>query len=191
MKLLFHSCCAPCSIQCVEALAADKFSLELFWFNPNIHPYTEYRSRLDSLRDFAKQKNLPCIIEGDYGLRMFLQGNGEWGIGSDELEKVSGSKRCEFCYRLRLEKAASYAVAQGYEAFSTTLLISPYQDHELIKRTGEEMAALYGIDFFYRDFRPLFRDGQNMARSAGYYMQKYCGCVFSEEERYLAGKGRL
>ncbi|WP_461249056.1 epoxyqueuosine reductase QueH, partial [Treponema sp. R6D11] len=86
---------------------------------------------------------------------------------------------------MRLEKTASFAKQEGFSAFSTTLLVSPHQDHEEIKRSGEEMAEKYGVEFFYSDFRPHFREGQAQARAAGFYMQKYCGCVFSEEERYL------
>ena len=73
----------------------------------------------------------------------------------------------------------------GYDAFTTTLLVSPYQNHELLIKVAEEMAKKYGVEFLYRDFRQGFREGQSEARALGLYMQKYCGCVFSEEERYL------
>ena len=178
MKLLLHSCCAPCSIQSVESLIADGILPDLFWFNPNIHPYTEYHSRLDSLRVFAEDKKLSLIIEDD-----------QQPQSPAPSPQFPLTQRCAFCYRLRFEKTASYAAERGYDAFSTTLLISPYQNHELIKQTGEEMAALYGIEFLYKDFRPRFREGQSQARVAGYYMQKYCGCIYSEEERYGASGG--
>ena len=90
----------------------------------------------------------------------------------------------QYCYRIRLEQAAKYAKENGYDAFTTTLLVSPYQDHETLQKVGEEMAEKYDIEFLYRDFRPGFREGQNEARELGLYMQKYCGCVFSEEDRY-------
>ena len=179
MKLLLQTCCAPCSIRCVDALSAGGIQPDLFLFNPNIHPYTEYRSRLDSLCGFVDGKKLSLTVEGEYGLRSFI-GAVENGM------KTDATQRCNFCYRLRLEKTARVAATRGYDAFSTTLLISPYQNHELIKQIGEEMSALYGLEFFYRDFRPHFREGQNQARAAGYYMQKYCGCIYSEEERYLS-----
>jgi predicted adenine nucleotide alpha hydrolase (AANH) superfamily ATPase len=182
MKLLLHTCCAPCSIQCVKALADEGVSPDLFWFNPNIHPYTEYRSRRDALRQFALDKKLPLVAEDEYGLRAFLK-------GVEAIDGNSSSGRCGFCYRLRLEKTSRLAVGKGYDAFSTTLLISPYQNHDLIRQTGEELAESSGGKLLYRDFRPLFREGQRQAREASYYMQKYCGCIFSEEERYLrAGK---
>ena len=165
-------------------MSTEGIAPDLYWYNPNIHPYTEYRSRLDSLRLFAEEKKLILIAEDEYGLRLFIK-------GVSEKEKASGGSpgeqsRCAYCYRLRLEKAAHFAAENGYDAFSTTLLISPYQNHELIQRIGEELAAKHGVEFLYRDFRPLFREGQSHARKAGYYMQKYCGCIYSEEERYLA-----
>lgn len=85
---------------------------------------------------------------------------------------------------MRLEQTAKYAKENGYDAFSTTLLISPYQNHEALKQIGEELAQKYNLIFLYRDFRPGFREGQNEARELGLYMQKYCGCIFSEEDRY-------
>ncbi len=72
----------------------------------------------------------------------------------------------------------------GYDSFSTTLLVSPYQNHKALKELGEKLAEKYGIEFVYRDFRLGFREGQSKARELGLYMQKYCGCVFSEEDRY-------
>jgi len=86
---------------------------------------------------------------------------------------------------MRLEKTARTALEKGYGAFSTTLLISPYQDHGLICHIAGEISAAEGIAFFYRDFRPRFKEGRRQAREMGFYMQKYCGCIFSEEERYL------
>ena len=186
MKLLLHACCAPCSIQCVEALAEEGLKPDLLWYNPNIHPYTEYRARRDSLRLFADEKKLQLLTEDEYGLRDFIRGVSsiEESSGQASDGRCAGC-RCAYCYRLRLEKAARLAAESGYDAFSTTLLISPYQKHELLRQIGEELAASYGIKFLYQDFRPRFRKGRNQAREAGYYMQKYCGCIYSEEERYL------
>jgi predicted adenine nucleotide alpha hydrolase (AANH) superfamily ATPase len=120
-------------------------------------------------------------------LRSFIKGVSRIEENSIE-ENPATNYRCAFCYRLRLEKTARYAAENGCDAFSTTLLISPYQNHELIKEIAGELAVLYKVQFLYRDFRPRFREGQREARKAGYYMQKYCGCIYSEEERYLGGK---
>jgi len=180
MKLLLHCCCAPCSVSCVGSLRAENIEPRLFWYNPNIHPYTEYKSRKDCLNEFAKSEKLALTSVEEYGLREFLN-----EVHSQDSDSISHPQRCKKCYRMRLEKTAFFAKQEGFSAFSTTLLISPYQDHEEIKRQGEETAEKYGVEFLYRDFRPLFREGQTNARAANMYMQKYCGCVFSEEERYL------
>ena len=84
----------------------------------------------------------------------------------------------------RLTETVRYAAKHGYGAFTTTLLVSPYQKHEELKQVCEELAALSGVEFLYRDFRAGFREGQAKARELGMYMQKYCGCIFSEEDRY-------
>jgi len=97
---------------------------------------------------------------------------------------ANGCDKCFECYKIRLDKTACFAAQNGYSAFSTTLLISLYQNHEKIKEICLEMAVKYNIDFLYRDFRSFFREGQAEAREKGMYMQKYCGCIFSEEERY-------
>jgi len=174
MRLLFHCCCAPCSVASVESLIAENITPTLFWYNPNIHPLTEYVSRRDALSAFSSDQKLPLVTIDEYGLELFLR---SIGAGTEKPE------RCSICYRLRLEKTAETAAKQGFDAFGTSLLISPYQQHETIRRAGEELAARYGVPFLYRDFRPLFRKGQASARALGLYMQKYCGCAFSEKER--------
>jgi len=160
MKLLFHCCCGPCAAGCIESLTADGVVPVLFWHNPNIHPLLEYQNRKDSLIAFAKNKSLQLEIIDET---------------KPPIEKNAG-KRCEICYRTRLEKTASYAAEHGFDTFSTSLFVSPYQQHDLIRSIGEKLAVQYGINFLYRDFRPFFRQGQAKARSLGLYMQKYCGC---------------
>jgi hypothetical protein len=177
MKLLLHCCCAPCSVSCVNTLSGEGIDLQLFWYNPNIHPFIEYKSRRDCLIEFANSENLTLINNDEYNLRFFLD-----EVLSEPDADPADSLRCERCYRIRLEKTASLAAQHGFKAFSTTLLISPYQKHEEIKKIGQKTADKYGIEFLYRDFRPFFREGQSAARAKNMYMQKYCGCVFSQEE---------
>ena len=174
MKLLMHTCCAPCSVYCIDELRSENIEPTVYWFNPNIHPYMEYKARRDTLKEYTKLIGVQAIFEENYGLREFCKNV------IDDLEN-----RCvKYCYRVRLEQTAKYAKENGYDTFSTTLLISPYQNHEALKQIGEEMAQKYDITFLYRDFRVGFREGQAKARELGLYMQKYCGCVFSEESRY-------
>ena len=185
MKLILHVCCAPCSIQCIQALAEEGIGPELLWYNPNINPYTEYCSRRDALKAFAESRALPLIEPRS---TLITENNNKTSCSSVS----SVVKNCASCYRLRLEKTARLAAIGGFDAFSSTLLISPYQNHELIKKIGEELAAEHGLEFLYRDFRGRFREGQRQARQAGYYMQKYCGCIHSQEESLMsqARRGR-
>ena len=173
MKTLLHICCAPCSVACIENLLANDIDLTGYWYNPNIHPFMEYKSRRDTLLDYAKQIDLPLIVNDDYGLREFVKSV------ADNIEN-----RCRFCYETRLNKTAELAAQNGFDSFSTTLLISPYQNHELIKQVAEKASEKHQIEFLYKDFRPKFREGQQIARDSQFYMQKYCGCIFSEEDRY-------
>ena len=172
MKLLLHTCCAPCLIGTLPFIKNFE-NFECYWSNINIHPYTEYKSRLDALADYTSANNINLIIKDDYGLREFTRSV------INNLED-----RCGFCYEARIKDCAEYAAANNFDSFGTTLLVSPYQNHEKIKQIGEKYAQLYNINFFYGDFRENFRAGQKQAREAGIYMQKYCGCIFSEEERY-------
>ena len=177
MKLLLHACCAPCANMPIESLRDEGIDVTGFWYNPNIHPFTEYRSRQNTLVDYAKTISLPLVVVDDYGLRTFVQ------AVADDIDS-----RCGYCYHCRMEETAKYAKENGFDAFTTTLLISPYQNHEILCQVGQEMGEKYGVTFLYRDFRPLFRGGQERARELELYMQKYCGCVFSEEDRYRKKK---
>ena len=144
-----------------------------FWYNPNIHPWKEYEARRDCLLAYAPTIEMQVIVDEDYGLRTFVE-----HVASDI------DHRCTYCYQHRLEETARYAAEHGYEAFTSTLLASLYQDHDGIKAAAEKYARQYGVEFLYRDFRPNFRAGNQRARELGFYMQKYCGCVFSEQDRY-------
>lgn len=180
MKTLLHICCAPCANRCIDVLRADGYELTGFWYNPNIHPFTEYRSRRNCVRDYAASVALPLLERDEYALRPFIR-----AVAPD----IAG--RCVKCYEMRLFAAAKAAAEGGFDSFTSSLFISPYQNHELMREVAERAAAEYGVSFLYRDFRPYFREGQARARELGLYMQKYCGCVFSEEERYLKPSKRI
>lgn len=173
MKLLMHTCCAPCSVYCIDKLREEKIEPTLYWYNPNIHPYTEYRARRDCLKDYAKSINVQAIFEENYGLDQFCQ---------EAIKDLKG--RCiNYCYPIRLQKTFEYAKKNGYDAVTTTLLYSIYQKHDFIKIYCEKLSKEYKIDFLYRDFREGFWEGHQKAHDLGLYMQKYCGCIFSEEEK--------
>ena len=169
-----HTCCAPCSVYCIDSLRAEGIEPTVFWFNPNIHPYMEYKARRDCLRDYIKSIGVKGIFMENYGLEEFCK------AVVDDIPN-----RCvNYCYRARIFQTAKYAREHEFEAFTTTLLVSLYQKHEELRKVCEEIAELSGVQFLYRDFRVGFREGQKKARELGLYMQKYCGCIFSEKERY-------
>ena len=173
MEVLLHCCCAPCSIYCIDSLRQEGIAPTALWYNPNIHPYQEYKARRDTLVAYAETIDLPLAVIEEYGLRDFVR-----SVAEDI------DHRCAHCYDIRLDRAARFAAENGFEAFTTTLLCSLYQDHDGIARAAEKYAKQYGVEFLYRDFRPNFRAGNQKARELGFYMQKYCGCVFSEADRY-------
>ncbi|MCL2800174.1 MAG: epoxyqueuosine reductase QueH [Treponema sp.] len=172
MKLLLHCCCAPCSISSVIALRGNGIEPHLFWYNQNIHPINEYESRRDCFLNFAKEEKLETSVIDEYSMEYFT-------------EAVCGKpeSRCFLCYRIRLEKTAAFAKENNFGAFTTTLLISPYQDHDAIVQISRECSAKYGVGFYYMDFRRFFKESQASARARGFYMQKYCGCTNSYEEK--------
>lgn len=174
MNILLHTCCAPCANQCIDVLQGDGMGVTAFWYNPNIHPFTEYRARRNCLREYAASISVPLLEQDQYALRPFIR---------EVAEDISG--RCVKCYEMRLFETARNAKEKGFDGFTSSLFISPYQNHDLMKEIAEKAAFTYEIPFVYRDFRPYFKAGQEKARELGFYMQKYCGCVFSEEERYL------
>ena len=173
MKTLLHICCAPCSIACIDTLRQEGIEPVGFWYNPNIHPFTEYKMRKNTLIEYAKSIDLKLEIENEYGLRRFIE-----GVYPDF------DHRCAFCYTLRFEETARYAAEHGFDQFTSTLFVSLYQNHALMREVAERAAEKYGVQYLHRDFSPRFREGQDEARELGLYMQKYCGCIFSEEDRY-------
>ena len=180
MKLFLHICCSPCLAFPLEQLTQEGIELTGFWYNPNIHPFTEYQKRLNSLKSFAQVKNLKVIYKDSYDLEDFFQKVlSQWFNNGENLDK-----RCQYCYEMRLSGTASEAKKQGFENFSTTLLVSPYQKHNLLKEVGEKVGKSFGVDFYYRDFRPGYYEGRKMAKEMNLYVQKYCGCIFSEKERF-------
>ena len=176
MKILVHICCGPCAVVFVNGLADIGIKPVLFWYNPNIHPFTEYKNRKESARKFAEFMGLKIDLNDYYGLREFTA-----GVVHNMDDK---DKRCSYCYSTRMEYTAKYAAQKGFDSFSTTLLASPYQDHKKINQYAEKFAKIYGIKFETQDFRQNYRAGKVKARDMELYMQKYCGCIFSEEERY-------
>ena len=178
MKILFHICCAPCAIYPYYRMKEEGLKPVGFFYNPNIHPFLEYKKRLDTLRDFSLRVGLEMKIRDSYELDEFLV-------------RVAGkgANRCEQCYRMRLEAAALEAKKGGYTVFTTSLLYSKFQKHDLIAAVGKEAASQQGIEFYYEDYRRGWREGIMESKAMGLYRQQYCGCIYSEAERY--GRGQV
>ena len=174
MKILLHICCANCAIYPLERIGEKGEEVVGYFFNPNIHPYQEYQKRLDALRQYSEKVGLEVIYRDEYLLEEFLK---------NVSHRIN--ERCRFCYSIRLEATAREAKDQGFDGFSTTLLQSTHQNHAQIKETGERMAQEVGIPFYYEDFRQGWRRGLEVSKSLGLYRQQYCGCIYSEKERFL------
>lgn len=182
MNLLLHMCCGPCACYPVEKLRADGHQLTGYFFNSNIHPYKEFRRRLTTAEEFAQKVNLPLIVDNKYQLREFLQ-------KALTIEKYTDglnldNRRCRMCYAWRLHEAALYAKEHGFDAFTSTLFVSPYQNHQMMKDVAEKISRAVNIPFYYEDFRPGYERGVDISLELELYRQPYCGCIFSEEERY-------
>lgn len=177
MKILLHICCANCAIYPLESIKNKGNEVIGYFFNPNIHPYQEYQKRLHTLKTYSEKVGLSVIYQDEYLLEEFLR-NVSYRV----------KERCQYCYSVRLEATARRAKNEGFDGFSTTLLQSTHQNHHLIKETGNRMAMEIGIPFYYEDFRTGWRKGLEVSKMMGLYRQQYCGCIYSEKERFLPEK---
>jgi hypothetical protein len=174
MRILLHICCANCAIFPFQRIQANKDEVVGFFFNPNIHPFQEYQKRLEALKVYSKTSGLKVIYRDEYLLEEFLR---------EVSHRVE--ERCAYCYSLRLEATAREAKENSFDAFSTTLLQSRHQNHVSIKETGERIGGEIGIPFYYEDFRPGWKKGVEISKAMGLYRQQYCGCIYSEKDRFL------
>ncbi len=178
--LLLHACCAPCSSYVLEYLS-NYFKITIFYYNPNIYPYEEYKKRYNEVLSLIK-KMAPadvCVVEADYD--------------NDEFEKFAkpmsnekeGGPRCFKCYGLRLRKTAEYAKENKFDYFTTTLSISPYKNADKLNEIGESLEKEYGIKYLYADFKKKngYKRSIELSKIYGLYRQDYCGCVYSKKEK--------
>ena len=173
-QLLLHLCCGPCAITTIAAALADGFAATGLFYNPNIHPLQEYFKRREGAAQVAERTGIPlrfCALE--YDPRLFLRA-------------VHGREedRCRHCYALRLERAAQTAKRHGFTHFGTSLLYSRRQRHEEIVETAKNAEKQTGVEFYYRDLRPTWQEGIDLSKDWGIYRQNYCGCIYSEAERF-------
>ena len=195
MEILMHMCCGPCSCYPTQKLRADGFEPVGYFFNPNIHPYKEWHQRLKTAREFAEKVSMKFFADNRYGLREFLNRTASV-VGSVDAEDTfkfgdGFHQRCKICYAWRLSEAARFAAENNFKVFTSTLFYSVHQNHELMKKIAEGVAKNFGVEFYYEDFRAGWQAGIDLSLELGLYRQNYCGCVFSEEERFSKEIKRL
>jgi epoxyqueuosine reductase len=173
MEILLHSCCAPCSIVPIERLRGEGATVHGFWFNPNIHPVTEYRKRRETLEAYSARIDLPMVWRDEYRLEEFMR-----------MVAFHEAERCRLCIQMRIEAAGQAAKEGKFGSFTTSLLYSKYQPHDLIAEIGEAVGKQVGVPFLYRDFRDMWREGVERSKAEQMYRQPYCGCIYSEKDRY-------
>lgn len=171
MRILLHTCCGPCMLPVAEKLLAEQHDVGTYFYNPNIHPRAEYERRLEAYQAAVKSLGLEMLPPPQYEPQAYFR-----AITFREEE------RCRLCYQLRLFEAALACRDDRFDAFTTTLLVSPYQDLDVIRGVGEAAAAAVEVKFHFEDFRPLFPRTREMAGKLDLYHQKYCGCLYSEIE---------
>jgi hypothetical protein len=172
-RILLHICCAPCATFTAQHLGARGAAVTGYWYNPNIQPYSEHEKRRGTLARYAEEVGLSVLWEPRYDTVSFLR----CVVGHE-----GPGERCALCYRLRLEQTASAAARGGFDLFSTTLLISPYQQVEAIRAIGEELSQCHGVSFYFENLRRGFSEHHRLAREHSLYQQRYCGCLYSEWE---------
>ncbi len=177
MKILLHICCAPCSIVSIDRLREEGHELHGFWYNPNVQPWTENEKRRTAVETYSSRVNLPVIWRNEYRLQEFLR-----------MVAFRETERCRLCFRMRLAAAANVAKRGKFDAFTTSLLYSKTQPHELLIEVAEAVGKEAGVPFLYRDFRPGWQEGIARSKQEGLYRQQYCGCIYSEKDRYIGGK---
>lgn len=194
MKVLLHTCCGPCLTGSRIPFEEEDIDITGLWYNPNIHPWTEYDRRLQTLQRYVYLEPMKMIFRDEYPLFSFIRGMlGQLPPctheGSYRMSEAQRASRCYFCYRTRLERTADKAANSGFDGFSTTMLISTHQDHGIIRKLGEEIGTDIGCDFIYKDLRKHWKDSIRLSKEKRMYRQPYCGCIFSEQERYTGQDG--
>jgi predicted adenine nucleotide alpha hydrolase (AANH) superfamily ATPase len=172
-SVLVHCCCAHCAAYTVEHWRRQGYELSALWYNPNIHPYMEHQARLEAMQSLANKQGFSLIATEGYDIIEYFK-------------RVTGheAQRCRYCFHLRLQKTAETALKLGFNAFTSSLLISPHQKHELLLEIGNKLAEEMGINFLYADLRKRYSDSRHITKPMALYRQQYCGCVYSEWERY-------
>ena len=179
MKMLMHICCAPCAVYPTGRLRDEGMDVMGFFYPHNIHPYAECVKRQETLQSYADKIDMRVIYQDGYDLEGFIQ-----NVAYRE------SSRCSYCYHDRLRSTALVARRGKFDYFTSTLLYSKFQKHDMIRNIGESVGKSVGVPFYYRDFRAGWKEGVENSKRLGLYRQNYCGCIYSEKERYFRPSGK-
>jgi len=174
MKVLLHICCANCAIYPIKTIRAEGLEVMGFFYRHNIHPYTECLRRQEALETYSGKIDLKVIYQESYDLEGFIR-----NVAFREAE------RCNYCYHDRLRSTALMASRGKFDYFTSTLLYSKHQKHDLIRTMGESIGKQVGVPFLYRDYREGWKEGIECSKKMGLYRQHYCGCIYSEKERFF------
>ncbi len=172
-KLLVHCCCVHCSAYTLNYWREQGFEVTAYWYNPNIHPFIEHQQRLDALKSLADKEGIHLVVAPGYEMDRYFQ-----AVAGHEID------RCQHCYRLRLGQVAEYARDHAYDAFTSSLFISPQQKHNQIIEVARSTEESTGVKFQYADLRKRYSDSRRLTKPLDLYRQQYCGCLYSEFERY-------
>jgi len=179
MKILVHVCCAPCAVYPFRVLQSRFDTVIGLWYNPNIHPYTEYCKRLEAVRQWSEVEGVRLIYEDDYDLRGFLR-----QVAFRE------ERRCFLCYHMRLQKAAVFARKGKFDYFTSTLILSPHQKQRELEDVARSLEQEYGVAPYLERPPGVWAKTRELSQEMGLYRQQYCGCVYSEMERFRHGPCR-
>jgi len=170
-SVLVHICCVHCSAYTLSFWQNQGYRVSAFWYNPNIHPSEEHRQRFNAVGALFERQPVELLVYPDYEPSKYFRRVAGGGPG-----------RCVNCFRLRLEKTAGEALRLGFQAFTSSLLISPQQQHEELIAIGDEIARQTGLVFLYSDLLRRYSDSRVMTKGMDLYRQHYCGCRYSRQE---------
>jgi hypothetical protein len=173
--MLVHICCSVDSHFFIEKLQQEFPDEKLvgFFYDPNIHPYSEYQLRLLDVERSCKKLGIE-LIEGEYDYEKWMD-----AVRGLEKEPEKGS-RCEVCFDRRFEVSAHKALELGETSMTTTLLVSPLKSQEQLIRSGEAFEASHGVKFIPFDYRKNngTADQGRVSKEQQLYRQDYCGCLY-------------
>ncbi|MEI6498830.1 MAG: epoxyqueuosine reductase QueH [bacterium] len=187
-KILAHACCAACASSVFAELKKENFDVTAYFYNPEIHGEAEYLRRLNDLEKYCTENAIPLIVP-EYNIQEFIEPILPYQTASS-IKYINDKdryhrKRCEICTTLLIENTIQYAKKHKFKYFTTTMLCSPYKDHNKIWDIADSLASDKDMNYYYKDFRKGYWNGRNYARNHNMNIPAYCGCNESLEEGRL------